>query len=286
MAHKRWLFDSKLWRVFRSETLCSKLERTLYSQCNLLQDAKRYSRPLLATAVSVKSCQEGSAGKNVHTRRMSSTSALWEWQERLPYLSVLKGLLGFVYVAASLTGSVTFLTVAQVNMSNDFWWVTFNSSGTHAYVANTINNKLLAPTQGTAMPISHPEYASIRPYNGTSTIVSFGNFYASNVVVEELSKLSVAVQGLRQMSPCNAPWMFTQYCWLDFGQQWPMANTALRQERCLKRKDNGALYLEAVLRNFNDWAAWDRCWGQTFETGIAAELKKTATGMAWLQKVR
>ena len=45
---------------------------------------------------------------------------------------------------------------------------------------------------------------------------------------------------------------------------------------------NGAVYLELPLRNVNDWAAWDRCWSDSFDVSFGKELSRTLGGRQWL----
>ncbi|KDO25041.1 hypothetical protein SPRG_09770 [Saprolegnia parasitica CBS 223.65] len=50
-------------------------------------------------------------------------------------------------------------------------------------------------------------------------------------------------------------------------------------------RTNGAVYLETGLRNLNDWDAWMRCWGTSFEIGFQRHLATSLEGRAWLTTV-
>ncbi|OQR85669.1 hypothetical protein ACHHYP_11578 [Achlya hypogyna] len=81
-----------------------------------------------------------------------------------------------------------------------------------------------------------------------------------------------------------APWIFTQYCYLDFNRTWSMAYSARRQMRCQSMLTNGAVFLESVLRNI-DWGDWTTCWGDAFAIAFGNELQTTSQGQAWLHEV-
>ncbi|EQC29027.1 hypothetical protein SDRG_13183 [Saprolegnia diclina VS20] len=88
------------------------------------------------------------------------------------------------------------------------------------------------------------------------------------------------------MDACNAPWIATSYCWLDFDRQIEMANTLGRQARCdAKYHSNGAVYLESILRNV-DWPTFESCWGTSFEIGVAKDIGSLKpNGAVWLKSL-
>ncbi|OQR86469.1 hypothetical protein ACHHYP_10515 [Achlya hypogyna] len=65
-----------------------------------------------------------------------------------------------------------------------------------------------------------------------------------------------------------------------------MANTPTRQARCTATNiGNGAVYLEAVLRNV-DWSSFNHCWGASFDAAIAADVPSLMfNGAAWLESL-
>ncbi|OQR89142.1 hypothetical protein ACHHYP_06454, partial [Achlya hypogyna] len=105
--------------------------------------------------------------------------------------------------------------------------------------------------------------------------------YGAIVAHGELNSVAAAIAGLRTSDACEAPWIFTPYCYLDFGRTWPVAHSTRRQVRCETMTANGAVYLDAVLRNV-DWDAWRDCWGAAFDVAFGNELQRSAAGQRWL----
>ncbi|OQR93343.1 hypothetical protein ACHHYP_02627 [Achlya hypogyna] len=202
-------------------------------------------------------------------------------QRQVGYVTILGGL---TYIVASLTSNVVFLGVARQFLANDFGWSGFNSTGVHAFVANTLNRRLLLSTSQdvdlSALEIADADVL----YNGTVTVIESSAGAARRQLM--VATIDDAIRGLRDMDPCMLPWMATQYCWLDLNRTWALASTMARQERCSQTTDNGALYLEAPLRNCRDWGAWDFCWGAAFASGVGNYLRTSTTGRAWLAAVR
>ncbi|KAF0704065.1 hypothetical protein As57867_007416, partial [Aphanomyces stellatus] len=61
-----------------------------------------------------------------------------------------------------------------------------------------------------------------------------------------------------------------------------MANTNARHQRCLaKETQNGAVYLEAVLRNV-EWTTLLSCWNTSLTIGVFSYLQTSTQGQAWL----
>ncbi|KAF0712586.1 Aste57867_4773 [Aphanomyces stellatus] len=192
--------------------------------------------------------------------------------------------IGFLYMIASLAGMFFYIFATSVNMANDLWWAGFNTTGAHAFLGNWYNLQLLLTPHGVRDELSQPIYADKVQYNTTSTVISSSPIYARHVQMEDGNATAKAIQGLRQMDACLVPWIATQYCWLDFARVYPMANTATRQLRCVQDPDlatNGAVYLESALRNLN-WPRFVGCWGASFETAIASELRLSLEGQRWL----
>ncbi|OQR83358.1 hypothetical protein ACHHYP_14799, partial [Achlya hypogyna] len=99
-----------------------------------------------------------------------------------------------------------------------------------------------------------------------------------------LNSIPLAIAGFRHapaLDACDRPWIFAQYCFLDFNRTWEMANSIKRQARCTTIVANAAVYLEAVLRNL-DWPVFEQCWGDAFDTAIAADLRQSTAGQRWL----
>ncbi|OQS07894.1 hypothetical protein THRCLA_00115 [Thraustotheca clavata] len=197
---------------------------------------------------------------------------------RLPVLA-----LGFAYLTITLTSNILYYSVVAEDLSNDYGWAGFNSSGAQAFLANVYNRQLLVTQSKQSLELDSAVVGDLTQlYNGSKTMIIWAESSARRQVYSALP-LSEVIMNLRQMNPCNLPWMFTQYCWLDFNQTWSMASKKIRQKRCkASMQNNGAVYLESALRNMKSWDMWNSCWGQSFEIGISSYLKTSAAGNAWL----
>ncbi|KAF0684738.1 Aste57867_23253 [Aphanomyces stellatus] len=101
----------------------------------------------------------------------------------------------------------------------------------------------------------------------------------------DLNTIEAAIVSLRHSDGCSVPWIFSQYCFVDFDQRWHMANSATRQARCQAMVANGAVFLEPALRNI-DFNGFHRCWGTAFDVAIASEVKSTDAGRSWLATIQ
>ncbi|EQC34818.1 hypothetical protein SDRG_07623 [Saprolegnia diclina VS20] len=205
-------------------------------------------------------------------------------RQRVARLALLGGV---AYTIFSLTSNVAFLAVAQTFLANDFGWAGFNSTGMHAFLANAINQQLLISTNMT-LDLSSPALTDISQlYNDSMASIAWSAHAPRRQLLDTSVPLTRFAQGLRDMNPCMLPWMFTQYCWLDLDRHWAMASTTKRQARCVaSQMDNGAVYLEIPLRNVRDWAAWDHCWGVSFEIGFVLHLQTSQHGQQWLSNLK
>ncbi|KAF0719091.1 Aste57867_1288 [Aphanomyces stellatus] len=190
----------------------------------------------------------------------------------------------FVYLISSVASSLYFVAVAQTSIANDFFWAHFNSTGTQAYLANWFNYKLVASTS--AILFDRLDFVDTSLYNDTDVIIPSSSLYPSHVQLEARSNLTNVILGLRSLQLVSSLWLSTSYCWLDFGRQWEMAVTETRQKkRCLSDGlDNGAMYLESMLRNTdpNLWLhnAYLPCAG-AFAIAVSSELDRTNEGRQW-----
>ncbi|KAF0719127.1 Aste57867_1265 [Aphanomyces stellatus] len=244
----RFAFDIKIWSILAAE----------YSTPGLL----RFPEPKFQAHSSSK------IGVNIGLNR------------KVP--SRFRALVGLMYIISTVASSYIYLGLTESTMANDFWWAAFNNTGTQSFVCNWFTTYLqftnvLPPSQ-----IDKPIYGDeSTPYNLTETILLVPALYASSIQ-NEINTLVNIVQGLRNMNACDVPWIFTAYCYVDFNQQWQMANSAERQERCTKLQTNGATYLEAVLRNSN-WDSLNRCWGYALEVGVFSFLRTSSEGQQYIQ---
>ncbi|RHY27421.1 hypothetical protein DYB32_006788 [Aphanomyces invadans] len=194
--------------------------------------------------------------------------------------------LGLAYMMASVVSSYSFLDVTKSTMANDLWWVGFDTPGTHAYLANWFNQYLqVTDYVPTRIHLPDPKFAAIAaPNNATQTRIVASPMYSS-APHRGLSTLENVVAGLRRTPGCMLPWVFTPYCYVDFGKRWELAHSAARQLRCANMTDNGAVFLEAVLRNA-DWDGLMACWGHSLNVAVFADVQLTSDGQQWLTRVR
>ncbi|OQR84940.1 hypothetical protein ACHHYP_12556 [Achlya hypogyna] len=190
--------------------------------------------------------------------------------------------LGLSYGVCAIVDSVSYLNISQANFANDLFWASFNTSGTHAFVANWLNEQLILGNR--SMPdlaLDRPSISRMASYAGTSAIVTASVNFGTDLQHAPLSTLAGIIEGLRRSDACSAPWIFTPYCFVDFDQNFELANSAKRQLRCQSMTTNGAIFLESVLRNI-DHTAFYSCWGVAFEAAIATELRLSISGKSWL----
>ncbi|KAF0719128.1 hypothetical protein As57867_001265, partial [Aphanomyces stellatus] len=206
--------------------------------------------------------------------------------EKQKHLYRFRSFLGLAYIVATVIGSYLYIILTQSTMSNDLWWASFNNTGAQSYISNWFTVYLqrtnaLLPTQ-----IDNPKYAEdIILFNQTATLIPVPQLYASNLQ-SEVQTISNVIQGLRKMDGCIVPWIFTAYCFVDFNRQWEMANSADRQNRCRATETtNGAVYLEAVLRNA-DWLGLNKYWGSALNTAVFSYLNTFSQGQSWVTMVK
>ncbi|RHY71717.1 hypothetical protein DYB38_003240 [Aphanomyces astaci] len=193
-------------------------------------------------------------------------------------------LIGLGYMCATVFGSVTYLSLTKTSMANDFWWANYNASREHVFIARMYNREMVLRPEANSIALDDHIFVDDTNYSSvldTAVGVFMPPLYVSQIKLADATKLAVVVRGLRHMDACLAPWIATQYCWLDFQQRWEMANSVARQARCAsKYATNGAVYLEAVLRNVQ-WATLQSCWGRSLEIAIAAPLRLSSDGSTW-----
>ncbi|RHY40700.1 hypothetical protein DYB30_006626 [Aphanomyces astaci] len=196
---------------------------------------------------------------------------------------------GLFYVFATIFGSVTYLKLTSTNMANDFWWANYNASREHAFVANLYNQQLVLRPKAGAVALDDSKFIGDADYNTslpTAVAVLMTPLYVTSVKATDGSDVATVVRGLRNMDACLAPWISTQYCWLNFEKTWEMANSAKRQLRCNQNYTaNGAVYLESMLRNVN-WNRLASCWGTSLTTAFAAPLSQVDKGTQWWNTVK
>ncbi|KAF0713998.1 hypothetical protein As57867_004098, partial [Aphanomyces stellatus] len=253
--HHMYTFDIKRW-VF----LDAKHNIQMHQQSALL-----FENPHLANATQV----------------VPVDVAVGSTTERHPRRRVV--IFGLIYVLLSTVGSVSYIVLSTVNFANDFYWVTFNMTGHHVAIANWFNENVMLSRTLFAFRLDDLRCSSMQlEFSDMTQQVRSSPWLAPRLQFEDLTGVLPAIQGLRQSNPCLGPWIMTQYCWVDFGRQWPMANSQARQTRCASSVTNGAIYLEALLRNL-DWNVWTSCWGSSFDIAFGTTLRSTSAGQAWLR---
>ncbi|EQC34277.1 hypothetical protein SDRG_08050 [Saprolegnia diclina VS20] len=125
-------------------------------------------------------------------------------------------------------------------------------------------------------------------YNASTATTNVSPTYARRVILTELTSIEYAVPQLRAVSVAWSMRMNVQHCWLDFNQTFEIAHTEGRQQRCKDQfATNGAVYLEAILRNVV-WADYMAMWGgvnSRFAVTYGLALQETAPGQRFLDIV-
>ncbi|KDO22050.1 hypothetical protein SPRG_12037 [Saprolegnia parasitica CBS 223.65] len=201
--------------------------------------------------------------------------------------SRLTVLLGLTYMVTSIFGSISYIAVSETDLANDIWWAHFNITGAHVFLANWFNGQLYMGAELPSFSLASHNLSQLGSFaSSTSVFVLSADNFGSNLQHTQLNTLPAVIAGLRTTDACiHAPWIFTQYCFLDFQQTWPMANSARRQERCATMTTNGAVYLESLLRNVA-WADWQPCWGAAFQIAFSNDLQTSLDGQRWLAQIQ
>ncbi|KAF0720045.1 Aste57867_600 [Aphanomyces stellatus] len=251
---KRYMFDVKLW-VIHTDT---------YSSGTLLVFPS-HSRPVLS--IGQPSALTSKEAVVVQTRLRRLQHGVWV-------------ALGIAYAIGTICGSVSYLQMSQVNLANDLFWATFNVTGMHAFLATWLNQQLvLGINSSTQLNLDSINWD--KAFDMVDVSVNSPPHFGAMMQYAELTSIDMAIEGLRATDACLLPWIFTPYCFVDFNQTWELANSAARQVRCQSMTSNGAVFLEALLRNirFSDFQA---CWGPAFKLAIANELVRSSAGQVWL----
>ncbi|KAF0709218.1 hypothetical protein As57867_006031, partial [Aphanomyces stellatus] len=206
-----------------------------------------------------------------------------------PNLIRLFGVVGLAYMVGAVVSSILYVSVSAPSfLSNDMLWVDFGENGTQAFLCNWFNSALQTiGGSSSSFQISSPIYGA---YVSTSTNQTSNHIWSSTLyaaaIQDQVNDLSNVVASLRQMDGCQLPWIATAYCYADFNQRWAMAYSARRQQRCQDERANGAVFLEAILRNA-DWPSLNACWGSALTTAVLAPIQASGNdGVAWFKSVQ
>ncbi|KAF0686976.1 Aste57867_21268 [Aphanomyces stellatus] len=206
--------------------------------------------------------------------QVSSTSILHASQK-------LRAVASVIFLICSAISSALFFYVVQNQLSNDFMWAGFNSTGMQPFVLDWYNYKLAFEPLNTKMDMGGIKRQAF--YNKSSASVAASEFYVSTMQFEALS-LRVIIQGLQTSDACQLPWIATQLCWVDFNREWELANSIIRQRRCQDMTANGAVFVESVFRNVN-LDKLKLCWGDSIENGLFRELRQSTSGRQWMSSL-
>ncbi|OQR83109.1 hypothetical protein ACHHYP_15089, partial [Achlya hypogyna] len=136
---------------------------------------------------------------------------------------------GLVYMVAAIAGSLSYFEVTQTNLANDLYWVGFNVTGAHAFFATWLNEQLVLGAKDLNTQLDSPSINQLGTFATSPAFVTTVNNYGAWLQHNDLNRVESAIAGLRVSDACMAPWIFTQYCYLDFNQMWPMAYSARRR---------------------------------------------------------
>ncbi|EQC39981.1 hypothetical protein SDRG_02636 [Saprolegnia diclina VS20] len=275
LRKQAYTFDLKLWLILVDDLSTSSFLKTF--PCPSL--AFQSHVPRRASTLSSLSRVTSSRLQSTLLKRASMLVPDIAKKARVAHVWMVVGL---GYIIASIVGSISYLRVSEVNLSNDLFWATFNTTGAHAFIANWLNEQLvLGHTTMPNLALDKPSANAMKSFAASEALVSSSVSYGAYLQHEPLSDITATIVGLRAMDACQAPWIFAPYCFVDFKQVWSLANSARREVRCQSMLANGAVYLESVLRNIN-YDDFDACWGSSFEMAIASELRRSDAGKAWL----
>ncbi|OQR86613.1 hypothetical protein ACHHYP_10359 [Achlya hypogyna] len=216
--------------------------------------------------------------------RLTSSKRLAS-EKRKIRLTRLSALFGLGFIMASVAGSVSYIIVSQVNLANDLSWATFNITGAHAFIASYFNEQLTLGANAASIRLDSANVVQVAHFNLPTASVASPNNLGALMQYTQLNVIGQTIEAFRSMDACAMPWVFSQYCYVDFQRRWSVANSAQRQARCTAMIGNGAVYLESFLRNI-EWTDLSECWGSSFAIAIGDELQTTQAGRAWLAQIQ
>ncbi|CAK4186529.1 unnamed protein product [Aphanomyces euteiches] len=191
-------------------------------------------------------------------------------------------MVGVVVVMLSMAMSIVYLSILESYVENDYFWTHFNTSGAQTFLSDVFNAQLWNTSKDLALFTM--DVAIEKDYSTPGTAIAIQATDTRRIIMEQLNNLPRAILGLRSQTADQAMRSLMCYCWIDFNQRWEVAHTAGRQARCRDRYfDNGAVYMEAMLRN-TDWAAFSQRWGPVFDLAYGTAIYETAGGIAWLNQ--
>ncbi|KAF0718916.1 Aste57867_1395 [Aphanomyces stellatus] len=217
--------------------------------------------------------------------KQKSTPSVGGQSHANEFLKNLGAGLGILYSVCAIIGSISYLNVSNLDLANDMFWSNYNMTSVHVFISDWLNEQLVLGVSNLSLEMNLDIINQVQTFNEQAGSVKSAANFGAIMQYSQLNTLEATIDGLRKTDSTYIPWIFTQYCFLDFGQKWELANTAGRQQRCrFHMIANGAVYLESVLRNI-DFCAFHDFVGNSFDIAISNELQQSTDGLDWLQMV-
>ncbi|CAK4276642.1 unnamed protein product, partial [Aphanomyces euteiches] len=218
-----------------------------------------------------------------HFELTSSASEQSTIDNTMSTYEIAECICGLLYLGLTLAMSLRYLQMLSPSMANDLWWSGFNTSGVQTYLIDVYNAQLnLLGNQTQSIDVTDKQFGIGKDYSQFYTPIEITPAYPRllfNVMAYDLAAFVVA---LRQVP--GLEYISSQFCWVDFNRSWEVAHTVMRQKRCNARYiDNGAVYLEPIVR-LTDWNTWlHGVYGGAFNSTIGDAISRTPEGQAWLR---
>ncbi|KAH9121510.1 hypothetical protein LEN26_010625 [Aphanomyces euteiches] len=191
-------------------------------------------------------------------------------------------LFGLGYVVLTIGCSWWFCLLLAQSTSNDAFWFGFNDT-VQAWLMEAFNQL----DHDYPLDLSSLMYA--QPQIDFSGVITLHQTQSRLLFYNQVPiSPAVAILKYRKANPSTVLAM-SSYCWVDFNQTWELAHTSTRQKRCYDcYRNNGAVYLEALLRNTN-MTMFESSFGGSgglFTISIAQTLRQTDRGRFFLHDLR
>ncbi|OQR90016.1 hypothetical protein ACHHYP_05874, partial [Achlya hypogyna] len=186
---------------------------------------------------------------------------------------------GCLYVAATVAWSAYALVLFAPYMENGLYWPDVVATGSLTVLTAAITNHLTLLGDTVAVDVLGLSggILDMAPRAVNPAAPRF-------LLYQTLNTAPAAIEGLRNLKVASVATMLAPYCWVDADRRWAIAHTARRLARCeVSNGDNGAAYLEAVLRNV-DSRAWIAANAGSFYGCIANAVVATG-GQSWLDAI-
>ncbi|KAF0714166.1 hypothetical protein As57867_003999, partial [Aphanomyces stellatus] len=192
-------------------------------------------------------------------------------------------LLGFAYVITTSGVSIGYLFIVRRSASNDYYWPDFNTTATQTFLGDIFNLKLPHVPRGTTTTLAfNSSLAIAKDYSVSTTLIDTNPARARALLLAAIP-LDQVIPALRTNPFNNNIQLLTPYCWVDFSRSFELAHSAIRQQRCLRSDiDNGAVYLDALLRNTPVADLMSSQYFGFLNYSVFAAVRATAQGQAWL----